>query len=302
MGSLWEWFQQIINYLYTIKITDLIDIAIISYIFFKILQFARRTRAGQVLRGIVLVIALLWLSDVFNLHVLSYILSKTVELGFLALIVVFQPEIRHFLEQVGTRRFRLISHSVDMPASELESAIDETVEAYAAMSRDRVGALTVFERNSILDTCLSSGTPLDAAVSSELLKNIFWPNAPMHDGALVIRNGRVAGAGCVLPLSENTKISKELGMRHRAGIGITEHTDAVAVICSEETGSISVSVNGVLRRHLAPETLSRLLKNELLSTNEGEPKRGNGRFGNRSFRNIVEFFRGSVKEGLDDVE
>ena len=148
-----------------------------------------------------------------------------------------------------------------MPASELESAIDETVEAYAAMSRDRVGALTVFERNSILDTCLSSGTPLDAAVSSELLKNIFWPNAPMHDGALVIRNGRVAGAGCVLPLSENTKISKELGMRHRAGIGMSEISDALILIVSEETGIISMAQDGKLSRFLDLKAVEKALLN-----------------------------------------
>lgn len=171
------------------------------------------------LRGIVLVVAMLWLSNVLNLHVLSYILSKTVELGFLALIIVFQPEIRHFLEQVGSGQFRLSSHSLSLPGTELETAIDETVEAYSAMSKDKIGALMVFERNSILDTCLNSGTVLDAAVSSELLKNIFWPKAPMHDGAVVVRNGRVAGAGCMLPLSGNHKDQPGTGhaapCRHR---------------------------------------------------------------------------------------
>ena len=293
--------QHVLGYFQTIRITDVIDIAIISYIFFKILQFARETRAGQVLRGVGLVIALLWLSDVFSLHVLSYILSKTVELGFLAIIVVFQPEIRHFLEQVGSRQLRLSSHNEIAPAAKLESAIDQTVEAYAAMSKDKVGALMVFERNSILDDCLNSGTMLDAAVSSELLKNIFWPKAPMHDGAVIVRNGRVAGAGCMLPLSGNPKISRELGMRHRAGIGVTEHTDAVAVICSEETGSISVSVNGILRRHLAPETLSRLLKNELL-TEEAETPKWNFRIGSRRVLDFASILRGNRKEDTGDVE
>jgi diadenylate cyclase len=293
--------QRALSYLQTIKVTDVIDIAIISYIFYKILQFARETRAGQVLRGVALVIGLLWLSDVCNLHVLSYILSKTVELGFLALIVVFQPEIRHFLEQVGSRQLRLTPHNEELPGTELEAAIDQTVEAYAAMSKDKVGALMVFERNSILDNCLNSGTKLDAAVTGELLKNIFWPKAPMHDGAVIVRGGRVVGAGCMLPLSGNPKISKELGMRHRAGIGVTEHTDAVAVICSEETGSISVAVNGILRRHLAPETLARMLKNELLLSEEEESRKWAFPFGGRNVRDVVDLFRGRKGES-DGVE
>ena len=262
--------QQVLDYLHTIKITDLIDIAIISYLFYRIILFAKATRAGQVLRGIGLVIFLLWIANVFNLHILAYILSKAVELGFLAVVVVFQPEIRHFLEKMGSGSLRLTNHNIGQPSSDLETAIDQTVEAYAAMSKDKVGALVVFERNSILDATLKTGTVLDAEVSSELLKNIFWPKAPMHDGAVVVRRGRVAGAGCMLPLSGNTSISRELGMRHRAGIGVTEHTDAVSVICSEETGSISVAVNGTIRRHLAPETLSRVLKNELLVTDEAD--------------------------------
>ena len=301
MDAFLDLIHQALNYLQTIKITDLIDIAIISYILYKIFQFAKETRAGQVLRGIVLVIAMLWLANVLNLHVLSYILTKTVELGFLALVVVFQPEIRHFLEKMGSGRFGLSVHSVALPGTQLESAIDETVDAYAAMSKNKIGALLVFERNSILDTSLNSGTVLDAAVSSELLKNIFWPKAPMHDGAVLVRNGRVAGAGCMLPLSSNTNISRELGMRHRAGIGVTEHTDAVAVICSEETGSISVAVNGVLKRHLAPETLSRLLKNELLTTEEENTKKWSRKPGRWNFKGIADFFRNGKKGDSDDV-
>lgn len=148
--------QQVLDYLHTIKITDLIDIAIISYIFYKIILFAKETRAGQVLRGIGLVIFLLWIANVFNLHILAYILSKAVELGFLALVVVFQPEIRHFLEKMGSGRFRLTAHNIGQPSSDLETAIDQTVEAYAAMSKDKVGALVVFERNSILDATLKT--------------------------------------------------------------------------------------------------------------------------------------------------
>ena len=263
--------QQVLDYLHTIKITDLIDIAIISYLFYRIILFAKETRAGQVLRGIGLVIFLLWIANVFNLHILAYILSKAVELGFLAVVVVFQPEIRHFLEKMGSGSLRLTNHNIGQPSSDLETAIDQTVEAYAAMSKDKVGALMVFERANLLDEVIKTGTALDCAVSSELLKNIFFVKAPMHDGAVIIRQGRILGAGCMLPLSKNVNLSRDLGMRHRAGIGMSENSDAVVVIVSEETGSISVAIGGMLKRHLMPETLRQLLRNELMPQPEEEP-------------------------------
>ena len=269
--------QQVLDYLHTIKITDLIDIAIISYLFYRIILFAKETRAGQVLRGIGLVIFLLWIANVFNLHILAYILSKAVELGFLALVVVFQPEIRHFLEKMGSGSLRLTNHNIGQPSSDLETAIDQTVEAYAAMSKDKVGALVVFERNSILDATLKTGTVLDAEVSSELLKNIFYPNAPLHDGAVVVRKGKIVAAACMLPMSESMNLSKELGMRHRAGLGMSERSDAVVAIVSEETGAISTVVNGNLRRHLSPETLGRILRNELLPREWSETGKSQGK-------------------------
>lgn len=256
--------QQALHYLQTISFSDLLDVAIIAYIFYWIMLLTKHSQAGQVLKGVVLVIALLWLSDLFNLHVLNFILDNVVQVGFLALIVVFQPEIRHFLSQVGSGNLkRLIQYQTD--STTVETAITETVAAYRDMSRSKTGALTVFERTSILNDCIRTGTALDASVSSELLKNIFYPKAPLHDGAVIIREGRIVGGGCVLPLSGNSNISRELGTRHRAGLGVTEHTDAIVVICSEETGSISVAVQGMLKRHLAPETLERLLRKELLT-------------------------------------
>ena len=253
--------QQVLDYLHTIKITDLIDIAIISYIFYKIILFAKETRAGQVLRGIGLVIFLLWIANVFNLHILAYILSKAVELGFLALVVVFQPEIRHFLEKMGSGRFRLVNHNIGQPSSDLETAIDQTVEAYAAMSKDKVGALVVFERNSILDATLKTGTVLDAEVSSELLKNIFYPKAPLHDGAVILSHGRVTAAACILPLA--VAKGQNFGTRHRAALGITEESDAIALVVSEERGEISLAVRGTLTRHLEPAQLRAKLNDVL---------------------------------------
>lgn len=259
--------QQALHYVQTIAFSDLLDVAIIAYIFYQLILLTKHSQAGQVLKGVILVIAMLWLSDLFNLHVLNFILDNVVQVGFLALIIVFQPEIRHFLSQVGSGNLkRFFRYQTD--STTLETAITETVAAYRDLSRSKTGALTVFERTSILNDCIRTGTALDAEVSSELMKNIFYPKAPLHDGAVIIREGRIVGGGCVLPLSGNSNISRELGTRHRAGLGVTEHTDAIAVICSEETGSISVAVQGTLKRHLAPETLERLLRNELLTAPE----------------------------------
>lgn len=286
------------SYLETIRISDIIDIAIIAYLIYRLLRLARESRTGQVLKGVLLLIVVLWATSpsLLNLHVLNYLLSNAMELGLLAIIIVFQPEIRHFLEQVGNNGLStMFNHETHV--GELEAAIDQTVEAYAAMSKSKTGALTVFERGSLLDDSIKAGTALDASVSGELLKNIFFENAPLHDGAVIIRNGRIAGAGCVLPLSSNTNISRELGMRHRAGIGTTEHTDAVVVICSEETGSISVAVNGTLRRHLAPETLRRTLRNELLPKGQQDEK-GQGKL---NLNALIGLLR-SRKEDHDHVE
>lgn len=263
MNVLIDAAQRCLGYIQTIQISDLVDIAVLSYVIYRLLLWVRNSNVGQVLKGIILIFVMLWATNVLHLNILNYLLGRVVELGFLAIIVVFQPEIRHFLEQIGAKGIPTV-FSRENSVDESETAIDELVDAYASMSKDKIGALTVFERGSILDDSIKSGTSLDSAVSSELLKNIFWPKAPLHDGAVIIRGGRIIGAGCVLPLSSNTSISRELGTRHRAGIGMTEYTDAVVVICSEETGSISVAVGGMLKRHLAPETLRRMLRNELL--------------------------------------
>lgn len=264
MGVILSFAQRCLGYLQTIQITDVLDIAILAYLLYRLLLWSRDSNAGQVLKGITLIFIMLWCTSFFHLYVLNFFLSRILELGFLALVVVFQPEIRHFLQQFGAKGIPGLLAREEQHPDESERAIDELVDAYAEFSRSKIGALTVFERSSILDDNIRSGTPLDAEVSSELLKNIFWPKAPLHDGAVIIRHGRVVGAGCIMPLSSNPSISRELGTRHRAGIGTTEHSDAVVAIVSEETGSISVAVGGLLKRHLAPETLRRMLRRELL--------------------------------------
>ncbi|BDF70919.1 membrane protein [Oscillospiraceae bacterium] len=256
-----------------IGITDVIDILIMAFVIYKLMMLIRRTSSGQVAKGIVLLLAALWVSQLAHLNTVNFILGKTVEWGVVALVVLFQPEIRKFLEQVGSSKLGSVLSHPDTP-DEIEHAILQTVEAYTSLSKTKTGALMVFERKNLLDDAIRTGTALDCQVNSELLKNIFWNKAPMHDGAVIVRGGRIAGAGCMLPLSGNVNLSRELGMRHRAGIGASEHSDAVVAIVSEETGSISVAVGGMLKRHLAPETLERLLRNELMpQAEEKEPSR-----------------------------
>ena len=248
----------------SIHLNDLVDIAILSFVIYKLLWMVRKSSSGRVLKGVGLLLVAMWLSSYFQLIATSFLLNKAVEWGILALVILFQPEIRSFLERVGSSRLAgMFSSRYSSNTNDVETAITETEEAYTSMSRDKVGALMVFERQNLLDSVIKTGTALDCAVSAELLKNLFWNKAPLHDGAVIVRNGRIVGAGCMLPLSGNVNLSRDLGMRHRAGIGISEQSDAVVVIVSEETGSISAAVGGLLKRHLAPETLERLLRNEL---------------------------------------
>ena len=259
------------SFLLTIEVTDILDMAIIAYLVYRLLSLLRGSSGVRVLKGILILLAVLWLSSVFQFQVLSYLLSHMLEMGVVALIVLFQPEIRRILEQMGGSRFLGLNLKAFTKAAEpslIEHGITEVAAACADMSRSRTGALIVFERENLLDEVLRSGTRLDAEISDELLKNIFFVKAPMHDGAVIIRQGRVLGAGCMLPLSRNVNLSRDLGMRHRAGIGMSENADSVVVLVSEETGSISVAVGGLLKRHLSVDTLELLLRRELLPPEE----------------------------------
>ncbi len=258
-----------------IQLTDILDIAILSFIIYKLLWMLRKTSSGRLMWGVLILMAAMFVSSkVLFLTATSWLLDKVVQWGLLVLVVLFQPEIRRFLERMGSGRLGFVFASSKEAGQEVETAITQTTEAYADLSRDKVGALMVFERQNLLDDVIKTGTALDCGVSSELLKNIFWNKAPLHDGAVIVRDGRIVGAGCMLPLSGNVNLSRDLGMRHRAGIGMSEHSDAVVVIVSEETGSISAAVGGMLKRHLAPETLERLLRNELLNDKQEEKKGG----------------------------
>ena len=257
-----------------LQLTDILDIAILSFVIYKLLWMLRKTSSGRVLRGLLILGLAMALSssNFLGLTATSWLLDRVVQWGIVVLAVLFQPEIRRFLERMGSGRLGLVFASTKEAGQEVETAILQTTEAYTDLSRDKVGALMVFERQNLLDDVIKTGTALDCSVSSELLKNIFWNKAPLHDGAVIVRDGRIVGAGCMLPLSGNVNLSRDLGMRHRAGIGMSEHSDAVVVIVSEETGSISAAMGGTLKRHLAPETLERLLRNELLGQDQGEKK------------------------------
>ena len=259
------------RYLMMLRVRDLLDMAIVGFVFYKILTLMKSTRAASLLKGVLVFLAALMLSYILQMRSITFIMRSLVSWGVLALVILFQPEIRRILEEVGSRRF-IAFFSRTEAGTAVEQAIDQTVLACTEMSQSRTGALIVFERENVLDDMVRSGTVLDAAVSSELLKNIFFVKAPMHDGAVIVRDGRVLGAGCMLPLSKNVNLSRDLGMRHRAGIGMSENADAVVVIVSEETGSISVAIGGMLKRHLKPETLANILRNELLPQEADEDK------------------------------
>jgi len=275
-------------------ISDVVDIAIMAFLIYKVIMLMRRTNSGAVAKGVLLLLFALGVSTFFHLNTVSYLLQQLMVWGVVALVVIFQPEIRRFLEQMGRTSLGKV-FTPEEARNELDSAITQTVDAYMSLSKSKTGALMVFERKNMLDDAIKTGTALDCTVNAELLKNIFWNKAPLHDGAVIVRAGRIVGAGCMLPMSGNVNLSRELGMRHRAGIGASEHTDAVVAIVSEETGSISVAGGGMLKRHLAPETLERLLRNELLPERENDEAASKFKLGN-----LLRFGKGKKQDGNEN--
>lgn len=252
------------NYMHSIGVADFLDIIIVAYLIYKAILFVRRTNSYNLAKGLILLLGMLWLSEVFKLTVINFLLRRTVELGLIALLILFQPELRRLLERMGSS----FAQGRSEAGTIMDSAITQTVLACTDMSASKTGALIIFERNINLNSIMGTGTVINADASAELIKNIFFNKAPLHDGALIIRDGRLAAAGCVLPLTHSTNLSKDLGMRHRAGIGLSEQSDALIVIVSEETGSISLAIDGMLKRHLSASTLDTLLRNELISAED----------------------------------
>ncbi len=257
-------FQSIAYSIPNVGFMDVVDIAVIAFVIYKIIGRLRYSTASMVAKGILILLGVTLLTDVLQLNTVNFLLDRLLELGFIALVIVFQPELRRFLERMGSRKLSSLIISKDKQ-TDMESAIEAVVNACEILSRDRVGALIVFERTTQLGDVFKTGVALDARISVQLLRSVFFPKTALHDGAVILRQGRLAAAGCVLPLTQNTHISSDLGTRHRAGIGMSEVSDAVVVVVSEETGTVSVAVGGMLKRHLAPQMLTRILKSELLN-------------------------------------
>ncbi len=250
------------TFIRTIRVWDILDMAIVAFLVYKLITFFSKTNSMNVVKGILILVVVMIITTIADLPVVSYLLGNTFEMGLIIIIVLFQPEIRRILEQVGGSIKDIFGHPVK--TASIDNAITQTVLACADMSRTRTGALLVFERDVNLESYIKTGTIVDASPAAELLKNLFYNKAPLHDGAVIIRGGRIAGAACMLPLSGNVNISRDLGMRHRAGIGMSERTDAVVVIVSEETGDISVAIEGIIKRGLSTDTFEKLLRQELM--------------------------------------
>ncbi len=262
--------EYLINAFYGIGIADILDILIVAFLVYKVLVFIRKAGAQQLMQGIILLVAAMVASDLLNLHTINWILRSIVALGAVAILIIFQPELRRGLESVG--RGTLLGSTRNSKAkAEAKRIITEILSAVDSMSKSRTGALIVFEQQvSLNDIIEKTGTIVDAEISDQIIGNIFYEGAPLHDGAMIIRDGRVYAAGCVLPLTSQTDIAKELGTRHRAGLGITEHSDARVFIVSEETGIISMAHDGQMRRYLDLKAVEKALMSMYLKQeNEG---------------------------------
>lgn len=270
-----EALSNVVNYLQLISWADVVDVLVMTFVIYKLLVLIRKTPAAQILKGIALLVVMLAVAALLGLDVLTFILSNTLQLGIIALLVLFQPELRKMLETVGSSKLsNLFSKNDERVARDTEAVIAQVVSACNTLSQQKIGVLIVFERSMLLEDVIKTGTVVDAAVSSMLIKNIFFPKAALHDGAVIIRDDRLCAAGCMLPLTTNNNLSPDLGMRHRAGVGMSEVSDAVVVIVSEETGAISVATGGMLKRHLNTETLAALLRRELIPSEPEAPQKG----------------------------
>lgn len=258
----------------SIQLTDVLDVAIVAVVIYNVMRFIRQTRAMQLLKGVGILLVVMYISDWLQLNVINFILINTMQVGVTALLIVFQPELRRGLEHMGRSKLSGILNFEE--SKSLADVIDEVCIAVSSCAKTKTGALIVFERKSGLSDILTGGTVLNAEISSEVLENIFVPNTPLHDGAVIIRGEKIYMASTVLPLSSNKNLSKEFGTRHRAALGVSELSDCVALVVSEETGKISVMINGDMIRNLSVSSLSRLL-NKVLQP-ETEEKSGSSKF------------------------
>ncbi len=269
------------NSLDVIRWQDILDILLIWFLLYKISKLIRDTSAGQVVKGLIVLVIFMQVVGWLQLNVIYYLLSSALQIGIIALIILFQPELRRMLDTIGRSRLPALftnSEAEDLLANENARSINKLVDTCGYFSRTRTGALIAVERETKLGDIMKSGTMIDSEISGELLKNLFYNKAPLHDGAVIVRKNRVAAAGCVLPLSLNKNLSPDLGTRHRAGVGLSENSDAVVIIVSEETGAVSVAIGGLLKRNLSPETLKAILTKELITETDTKAKLEKFRF------------------------
>ena len=255
----------------SVGITDILDIVIITFLIYKLLGFIRETRAEQLAKGLLLLVVATLLSKWMHLYTLHWLLSSLISAGLVAIVVIFQPELRRALEYLGRSRITNVFGEVDK--EEAKRSVGQFVEAVDSMSASRTGALIVIEREIALNDIVETGTIIDAQITAQMIGTIFYEGTPLHDGAVIVRGDKLYAAGCVLPLTQNKELNKELGTRHRAGIGITENSDALVIIVSEETGVISVAQNGRLTRFLDGKSIEKKLLN-LYFEGETEQKLG----------------------------
>ena len=269
-----ELMRAFIDQLSSMQWSDYVDIVIVACLIYWLLPLLRTTGTSKIARVVVAVLVIAWLTDLLKLHTLKFIFNEMLTVGLIAIVVLFQPELRRMIDHLSNVKLKKFL-TPQQENEQMIPVIRQTVQACEEMSKEKIGALIVFARDSLMDEYSKTGTIIDANASEQLIRNIFFPKAALHDGAMIIRDGRVLAAGCVLPLSDSIRLSADLGTRHRAAVGMSEATDAVVVVVSEETGVISVAVGGMLKRHLAPQTLERLLRSELCTEENEEGRKQN---------------------------
>ncbi len=265
-----DFLNSLINVISGIRILDIVDIAIVAFAIYNIIKFISRTRAQQLVKGLLILIGAMIVSDVLNLYTVHFILSNVMAYGLMAIVVIFYPELRRALEMIGNRKFFSIKQLTGGQKESRKELITQICRSLEYFSTNQVGALIVLERDNALGDIVENGTKVDAEVTAMLLETIFYEGSALHDGAVVIREERIYSAGCVLPLSRNDALERTLGTRHRAGVGVTEVSDAVTLIVSEETGIISMAQEGKLYRYLDIKTIEKNLYNIYLSEEEEE--------------------------------
>lgn len=276
IASWWEWMVSIaMNF----QFKDAVDIIIVAFLIYGVVKLVRETRAGQLVKGLFLLVILFIISSYFNLVMVSRVLAYFFQFAFVAILIVFQPEIRKALEQVGRNNVGQSIAAVvtgrdrSYDRAQIRKAINAVVDGVGILQQLKMGALIVFERKTKLGDIIETGTQINCEPSGQIVGNIFFNKAPLHDGAMIIRGGMIHAAGCILPLTKNTSVSAELGTRHRAALGVSEESDAVVVVVSEETGQISVAVNGVLARRFTRDTLRDVLEGYLIPQEEASTVR-----------------------------